>query len=103
VPAIAAISFVGVYAVHATTFDLILMVGLGIFGWGLRKLDFPMAPMILGFVLGDMMEQNLRRALAISDGHLGILFQSPVTLVLWVLAAVVLVAPWLIKRRRSRA
>ena len=63
VPAIAAVSFVGVYAVHATTFDLVLMVALGIFGWGLRKLGFPMAPLILGFVLGDMMEQNLRRAL----------------------------------------
>jgi putative tricarboxylic transport membrane protein len=102
VPAIAAISFVGVYAVHATTFDLVLMVGLGIFGWFLRKLDFPMAPMLLGFVLGDMMEQNLRRALAISDGHPGILFHSPVTIVLWVLAGVVLVAPWLVRRSRRR-
>jgi putative tricarboxylic transport membrane protein len=98
VPAIAAVSFVGVYAVHATTFDLVLMVALGIFGWGLRKLGFPMAPLILGFVLGDMMEQNLRRALAISDGHAGILFQSPVSITLWVLAAAALSMPFLLRR-----
>jgi putative tricarboxylic transport membrane protein len=98
VPAIAAVSFVGVYAVHATTFDLVLMVALGIFGWLLRKLGFPMAPLILGFVLGDMMEQNLRRALSISDGHLGILFRSPVSLVLWALAAGALAMPLLLRR-----
>ena len=94
--------FVGVYAVHATTFDLVLMVVLGIFGWGLRKLGFPMAPLILGFVLGDMMEQNLRRALSISDGHPAILFQSPVTLILWGLAATVLVVPFLLRRRKKK-
>jgi putative tricarboxylic transport membrane protein len=92
------VSFVGVYAVHATTFDLVLMVGLGIVGWALRKLGFPMAPLILGFVLGDMMEQNLRRALAISDGHPGILFTSPVTWVLWALAAGALAMPLLLRR-----
>jgi len=101
VPAIAAVSFVGVYAVHATTFDLVLMVALGVVGWALRKLGFPMAPLILGFVLGDMMEQNLRRALSISDGHLSILFQSPVSIALWTLAACVLLVPYLL-RRRSR-
>ena len=62
VPAIAAVSAVGVYAVHSTTFDLLLMVGLGVFGYILRKMHFPMSPLILGFVLGEMLEQNLRRA-----------------------------------------
>jgi putative tricarboxylic transport membrane protein len=102
VPGIAAVSFVGVYAVHATTFDLVLMVALGIFGWMLRKLHFPMAPLILGFVLGDMMEQNLRRALSISDGHPGILFSSHVTWVLWALAAAALAVPMLLRRLKAR-
>jgi putative tricarboxylic transport membrane protein len=62
VPGILAISAVGVYSVHATTFDLLLMAGCGIVGYLLRKQGVPMAPLILGFVLGDMMEQNLRRA-----------------------------------------
>lgn len=104
VPAIATVSFVGVYAVHATTFDLILMVVLGIIGWILRKLGMPMVPLILGFVLGDMMEQNLRRALSISNGEPGILFASPVTWVLWALAVTVIAIPLAMRqRRRARA
>ena len=101
VPAIAAISFVGVYAIHATTFDLVLMTGLGVFGYFLRKLDFPMAPLILGFVLGDMMEQNLRRALAISDGDVHILYGSGITIGLWIAAVVMLVVPLLLRWKRN--
>lgn len=52
VPAIAAVSAVGVYAVHSTTFDLVLMVALGVLGYILRKMHFPMSPLIPGFVLG---------------------------------------------------
>jgi putative tricarboxylic transport membrane protein len=95
VPTIAAISAVGVYAVHATTFDLVLMTSLGVFAYALRKMDFPMAPLILGFVLGDMMEQNLRRALSISNGDVNILFSSPVSIALWAMAALMLCAPLL--------
>lgn len=101
VPAIAAISFVGVYAIHATTFDLILMTVLGLVGYVLRKLDFPMAPLILGFVLGDMMEQNLRRALAISNGDLHILYGSGITIGLWIAALVMLVVPLLLRWKRN--
>ncbi|MEX0631613.1 hypothetical protein M8494_04035 [Serratia ureilytica] len=61
---------------HSTTFDLLLMVGLGVFGYILRKMHFPMSPLILGFVLGEMLEQNLRRALSISNGEFGILEQQ---------------------------
>ena len=55
VPGVAAVSMVGVYAVHGTTFDLIVGTLLGGFGYLLRVMNFPMAPFILGFVLGDMM------------------------------------------------
>ncbi|MCA1176023.1 MULTISPECIES: tripartite tricarboxylate transporter permease [unclassified Pantoea] len=102
VPAIAAISAVGVYAVHSTTFDLLLMVGLGIFGYILRKMDFPMSPLILGFVLGEMLEQNLRRALSISNGSLPILWESLICKVLLVLAVAVLIVPPLWKRWRRK-
>ena len=93
VPGVAAISLVGVYAVHGTTFDLVLGTLLGVLGYVLRVMNFPVAPFILGFVLGDMMEQNLRRALSISNGELGILFASPISIGLWVAAAVLLIAP----------
>ncbi len=104
VPLIAAVSFIGVYGIHSSTFDLVLMVVLGLFGYVLRKLDFPTGPIILGFVLAELMEQNLRRALSISDGDPAILFASPLSVVLWLMAAVVLLAPVLWRRlSRSRS
>jgi len=107
VPGIVAVSSVGVYAVHATTFDLVLMTVLGFAAYLLRKQGVPMAPLILGFVLGDMMEQNLRRALSISNGNAGILVGSPITIGLWVAAALMLVVPigmrLLAARNRSKA
>ena len=93
IPAIAAVSFVGVYSIHSTTFDLILMIGLGIFGYFLRKLNFPLSALILGYVLGHLMESNLRRALSISQGELGILWQSPISLTLWILAIFMVLLP----------
>jgi putative tricarboxylic transport membrane protein len=105
VPGIAAVSVVGVYGLHSTTFDLVLTVALGIFGYGLRKMGFPMAPLILGFVLGELMEQNLRRALSITNGELGILFESNISRGLWVLAIGMLIVPPIIRalRRRRKA
>jgi len=102
VPAILAISSVGVYAVHATTFDLVLMTVLGVAGYLLRKQGIPMAPLILGFVLGDMMEQNLRRALSISNGDARILFESPISIGLWVGAAAMVILPPLMRRLSPR-
>jgi putative tricarboxylic transport membrane protein len=102
VPVIAIITGIGVYAVHATTFDLFLMIGIGIFGYILRKLEFPLSPVLLGFILGGLMEQNLRRALSISNGALEILWSSPITFGCWVLTAIMLFLPLLrIWRRRS--
>ncbi|HEX5803899.1 MAG TPA: tripartite tricarboxylate transporter permease [Azospira sp.] len=102
VPGVAAVSMVGVYAVHGTTFDLILGTLIGGFGYLLRVMNFPMAPFILGFVLGDMMEQNLRRALSISNGEIGILFHSPISIGLWVFAAAMLVGPRLARALTAR-
>lgn len=101
VPGILAISFIGVYALSASTFDLLMMTGIGVIGYFLRKMDVPMAPMVLGVVLGNLMEQNLRRALSITNGELGILWSSPVTIGLWALAAAVLLLPPLLRRYRG--
>jgi putative tricarboxylic transport membrane protein len=106
VPGILAVSAVAVYAVHATTFDLVLMTVLGVVGWLLRKQGVPMAPLILGFVLGELMEQNLRRALSITNGELGILIESPISKGLWIAVAVMLIAPPLVRawtHRRDQA
>lgn len=102
VPGILAVSAVGVYAVHATTFDLLLMAFFGLLGYLLRKQGVPMAPLILGFVLGDMMEQNLRRALSITNGELGILVQSPISKGLWIAALAMVLIPPLLRVIASR-
>jgi putative tricarboxylic transport membrane protein len=93
IPIIATVSFVGVYAIHSTIFDLLLCMGLGIVGYILRKFDFPLAPLILGFVLGELMESNLRRALSISQGELSILWNSGISIGLWVMSALLLILP----------
>jgi putative tricarboxylic transport membrane protein len=102
VPGILAISAVGVFSVHATTFDLMLMSTLGVVGYLLRKQGVPMAPLILGFVLGDMMEQNLRRALSITNGELGILIESPICKGLWLGALAMVVVPAILRLRANR-
>ncbi|MCL6238796.1 tripartite tricarboxylate transporter permease [Acinetobacter sp. ANC 5033] len=93
IPIIATVSFVGVFAIHSTVFDLVLCMGLGIVGYILRKFDFPLAPLILGFVLGELMESNLRRALSISQGELSILWSSNISMGLWVMSALLLILP----------
>lgn len=103
VPGILAISSVGVYAVHATTFDLLLMAALGFTAYLLRKQGVPMAPLILGFVLGPLMEQNLRRALSISNGDVHILVGSPISIGLWITAVLTLIVPLALRLRAGRA
>lgn len=93
IPSIAAVSFIGVYSINSTTFDLIFMVGLGVFGYFLRKTNFPLSALILGYVLGELMEDNLRRALSISQGELSILWSSSISVVLWCLAILMVFMP----------
>jgi putative tricarboxylic transport membrane protein len=103
-PLIAILAFVGIYSIVGNPFDLYLIVGLGVFGWVLRKLDFALAPVILGFVLGALFENNLRRALSISGGDWSILVSTVESVVLYGLAALVVIAPiWLSRRSRRFA
>ena len=98
IPGVAAIAFVAVYAVNRSSFDLVLMTLFGVVGYLMRKLDFPLAPVVLGLVLGPLMERNLRRAMALSGGEWGVLFDSPVAITLWCLALVSLAAPVVLNR-----
>jgi putative tricarboxylic transport membrane protein len=93
IPAVAGMSFVAVYAVNFSVFDLYLMVAFGVLGYFLRKLRIPLAPVILGLVLGPLMEKNLRRAMALSDGDWGVLVSSPIAVAIWGMAVVVLLGP----------
>jgi len=92
-PLILFFSLIGVYLVSFNTFDIQMMVLFAAAAVGLRLLDFPMAPMILGFILGGMIEENLGRALLIYDNSWSFLWQRPLTMGILLLAATVLLAP----------
>lgn len=101
-PLIAILAFVGIYSIVGNPFDLFLIIALGVFGWFLRKLDFSLAPVILGFVLGGLFENNLRRALSISGGDWSILVSDWKSTMLYALALLVVILPiWLGRRRRT--
>ncbi len=97
-PAVAMISFIGIYGITNSTFDLLVMVGFGLLGWVLRKLEVPMVPVILGILLGELMEKNLRRALTISDGELSVLYGSPLAMSFLVVALIGFVLPIFARR-----
>ncbi len=96
-PLIAVLAFIGVYSVVSNPFDLYMIIGLGLFGWILRKLQFSLAPVILGVVLGHLFEVNLRRALSISGGDWSILLSSYTSVILYLLAILIVIVPALMK------
>jgi putative tricarboxylic transport membrane protein len=68
------------------------MIACGVIGYGMRKIDMPIAPLVLGLILGPFLEKSLRTSLEMSAGDFSIFFTRPLCLTLLVLAAVVLVA-----------
>ena len=75
---------VGSYAISQRLFDVWVMLGFGVLGYALRRLHYPVAPLVLGMVLGDLMEKGFRRGLVLSDGDLGPFFMRPISAVLWI-------------------
>lgn len=92
-PLIIFFSLVGVYLVTFNVFDIYMMTIFAVVALFLRIIDFPMAPMILGFILGGMMEENLRRALTLSDGSISFLWERPLTLTILVITVILLLMP----------
>lgn len=102
IPLILFFSLIGVYLVSFNVFDLWLMVLVGIIAVGLRLLDLPLAPMILGFILGGIIEDNLRRALIISNGSPSFIWERPSTLVIMLIALLIALVPVLNHVRANR-
>ncbi|PYG33059.1 tripartite tricarboxylate transporter permease [Pelagimonas varians] len=97
-PGVTMVSFVGIYSLSGSYFDLVLMVAFGMLGWVLRKLDVPTVPIILGILLGGNMEDALRRAMVLSDGDWTYLFSSGISIGLWTVAVLGFVAPMFLRR-----
>lgn len=92
-PLIMFFSLIGVYFISFNTFDIFMMVLFSVAAVGLRILSFPMAPMLLGFILGGMMEENLRRALLINDDSWSFIWERPLTLIILLIAVTILIIP----------
>ncbi len=83
-PIVFVLCAIGSYAITNRIFDIWVMVGFGIIGYVLRRMRYPMAPLVLGIILGDLLDKNLRRGLVLTDGSLAPFFTRPICLVLWV-------------------
>jgi putative tricarboxylic transport membrane protein len=90
-PSLLAFATLGVYAVNNSVVDVWIMAGAGLLGYVLRKLDFEIAPIILGLVLAPMLELNFRQSLAMSAGHYGIFFDRPIATTMLALGLLFLV------------
>jgi len=97
-PGVTMISFVGIYSLSGSYFDLLLMIGFGALGYFLRKMSIPTVPVILGILLGGNMEVSLRRAMVLSDGDWTYLFSSSISVGLWLAAFAGFIAPLFLRR-----
>lgn len=94
---------VGTFAINNNMGDVFLMIGAGILGYVLVKLDFCMPPIILGLILSGTVEENLRRALVLSDGSLSIFLSHPIAMALLAVAAISLMTPVVMKAWKQRS
>ena len=83
----------GAYAAGGTTVDLLILCALGLLGLLMRLAEIPVAPAVVGVILGPLAEQQLRRALTLSEGDPTILVSGPVTIVLWAIVLLAVVVP----------
>lgn len=96
-PIVVALCLIGSYASSASLFDAWLALGFGAFGFFMRKLCIPIAPMVLGFILGPLIEDNLRRAIILDDGDIAGFQDHPISILALGGIGVLIVLPHLAK------
>jgi putative tricarboxylic transport membrane protein len=101
-PLILLFCLIGVYSVNNSVFDIYIMLIFGIMGYLMKKFEYEGAPLILAFVLGPMMENNLRKSLIMSQGDFSIFFTRPLAAASLIIALILLISPfipWFSKKR----
>lgn len=101
-PGVLGLSFAGVYAATNSAFELVLTTLIGIVAYVMRKIGIPLIPLLIAFVLARLFEDNLRRALSLSDGDPMVLFGSVTAILFWVVTALIVLLPLVAPRLRSR-
>lgn len=92
-PIIAALCIIGIYMLNNSMFDVGLMILFGVIGYFFRKFNFPLAAMVLGVILGPMLEENFRQSLMMSSGDFSVFFTRPIALVLIIISFIILFLP----------
>ena len=100
-PAILVFIGLGVYSVNSNTFDILMVAVIGLMGYGMMVMRFEAAPLLLGFVLGPLMEENLRRALLISRGQMSTFIDRPISATLLALSLALVLWSFFAAFRRS--
>jgi putative tricarboxylic transport membrane protein len=103
-PVIVVICAIGAYTVHNAMLDIWFMLLFGVIGYVFKKLDYPMAPMVLALVLGDRAEDSFRQAMLISQGDLRVFFSTWLVSIIMTLGLIMLVWPLVsefLARRRT--
>jgi len=106
--AVIVVSLVGIYAVNTRLFDCGVALAAGVMGYMLLRLGWPLVALIMGIVMGPIVEERLRETLSLGEGSLMILLERPITVSIIVLAALILIAPparrrWLRRKRHQAA
>ncbi len=89
----------GAYSLHQSWVDLATLYVFGLLGFVMRRFDIPVAPAVIGLILGPLAETQFRRALSISQGDASVFLTQPIAATLLALAAAMLLVPWLLRRR----
>jgi putative tricarboxylic transport membrane protein len=95
------LSMLGVYSLKNSVFDLWLLIGIGGVGFVMRQFEYPVAPLVVGLILGPMAEEQFRRAYAIAQGDMSVFVTHPISLVLLILTAACIIGPAILKRRKT--
>jgi putative tricarboxylic transport membrane protein len=96
-PVIVVICAIGAYTVHNAMLDIWFMLGFGVIGYVFKKLDYPLAPLVLALVLGDKAEDSFRQAMLVSQGEISIMWSNPLVGSITTLALLMLAWPLISK------
>ncbi len=102
-PVIAIVCVMGVYTINTNIFDVYVMLVSGALGYTMRRIGIPVAPLIIAFLLGPELELTLRHAMLMAQGDVGVFFEHPLALVLFLITAVTIVKMVMNRRKQRRA
>ncbi len=91
----------GAYSLHQSVVDLVTLYVFGLLGFAMRRWDIPVAPAVIGLILGPLAETQFRRALSISQGDASVFFTHPISATLLAVTALLIIVPWIVRRRRK--